>query len=71
VVEVSRLRLSPAVLHPVVQVRDQRRVVRRLLALAEVAVDPDDAWNCPLPKDAAAQVKDRVAFWRGVRVEDR
>ena len=29
----------------------------------------DAAWYYPQPKDAARQIKDRVAFWRGVRVE--
>ena len=28
----------------------------------------DAAWFYPEPKDAAAQIKDRVAFWRGVTV---
>ena len=27
------------------------------------------AWYYPEPKAAAVQIKDRVAFWRGVRVE--
>jgi len=30
----------------------------------------DAAWYYPEPKDAARQIKDHVAFWRGVRVED-
>jgi len=29
----------------------------------------DAAWFYPAPKDAAAQIKDHVAFWRGVHVE--
>lgn len=29
----------------------------------------DAAWYYPTPKDAAANIKDRVAFWRGVKVE--
>jgi uncharacterized protein (DUF427 family) len=29
----------------------------------------DAAWYYPEPKDAAAEIKDRVAFWRGVTVE--
>jgi uncharacterized protein (DUF427 family) len=29
----------------------------------------DAAWYYPEPSDAAKQIKDRVAFWRGVRVE--
>lgn len=31
-------------------------------------VNEDAAWYYPQPKDAAAQIKDRVAFWRGVQV---
>jgi uncharacterized protein (DUF427 family) len=27
------------------------------------------AWYYPAPKDAAAGIRDRVAFWRGVTVE--
>lgn len=29
----------------------------------------DAAWYYPAPKDAAAEIKDRVAFWKGVVVE--
>jgi uncharacterized protein (DUF427 family) len=32
-------------------------------------IDRDAAWYYPDPKDAAAEIRDRVAFWRGVRVE--
>jgi len=32
-------------------------------------VNRDAAWYYPQPKDAAKEIKDRVAFWRGVRVE--
>jgi uncharacterized protein (DUF427 family) len=28
----------------------------------------DAAWYYPEPKDAAAKVRDRVAFWKGVQV---
>ena len=31
-------------------------------------VNANAAWYYPEPKDAAAQIKDRVAFWRGVEV---
>jgi len=31
--------------------------------------NPDAAWFYPDPKPAAAQIKDYVAFWKGVRVE--
>jgi uncharacterized protein (DUF427 family) len=30
----------------------------------------DAAWYYPEPKDAAAEIKDRIAFWRGVKVQD-
>lgn len=30
--------------------------------------NPDAAWYYPTPKDAAAQIKGRVAFWKGVQV---
>lgn len=29
----------------------------------------DAAWYYPEPKDAAKEIKDHVAFWRGVKVE--
>ena len=32
-------------------------------------VNADAAWYYPEPKAAAKEIKDRVAFWRGVRVE--
>jgi uncharacterized protein (DUF427 family) len=31
--------------------------------------NPDAAWYYPEPKDAAAEIKDRFAFWKGVTVE--
>ena len=38
----------------------------------DVVVDgsrnPGAAWYYPQPKDAAAEIKDRVAFWKGVKV---
>lgn len=30
--------------------------------------NPDAAWYYPEPKDAAKQIKGRVAFWKGVTV---
>jgi uncharacterized protein (DUF427 family) len=33
-------------------------------------VNKDAAWYYPEPKEAAKQIKDHVAFWRGVVVED-
>jgi uncharacterized protein (DUF427 family) len=32
------------------------------------AVNANAAWYYPEPKDAAKQIKDRVAFWKGVLV---
>jgi uncharacterized protein (DUF427 family) len=32
--------------------------------------NPDAVWFYPAPKDAAAQIKGRVAFWKGVKVSD-
>jgi uncharacterized protein (DUF427 family) len=32
--------------------------------------NPDAVWYYPAPKAAAAQIKDRVAFWRGVVVSE-
>ncbi|MBC7923554.1 MAG: DUF427 domain-containing protein [Ferruginibacter sp.] len=31
--------------------------------------NPDAAWFYPEPKEAAKQIKDHVAFWKGVKVE--
>jgi len=30
----------------------------------------DAAWYYPEPKDAAKQIKNRVAFWKGVEIKD-
>ena len=30
----------------------------------------DAAWYYPAPKEAAAEIKDRVAFWKGVKIEE-
>ena len=32
-------------------------------------VNKDAAWFYPSPKPAAVEIKDHVAFWRGVKVE--
>lgn len=32
--------------------------------------NPGAAWFYPTPKPAAAEIKDRVAFWRGVEIVD-
>jgi uncharacterized protein (DUF427 family) len=33
------------------------------------AVNKDAAWYYPEPKEAAKEIKGRIAFWKGVRVE--
>jgi uncharacterized protein (DUF427 family) len=33
-------------------------------------VNKDAAWYYPEPKEAAAQIKDHIAFWKGVSVAD-
>ena len=33
--------------------------------------NPDAAWYYPEPKEAAAEIRDRVAFWHGVEVAER
>lgn len=30
--------------------------------------NPDAAWFYPDPKDAAAEIKGRIAFWKGVQI---
>jgi len=37
--------------------------------LVDGRVNKDAAWYYPEPKPAANEIKDRVAFWRGVKVE--
>lgn len=32
--------------------------------------NPDAAWYYPEPKDAAAEIQDRLAFWKGVAVTE-
>ena len=36
--------------------------------VVEGSENPDAAWYYPEPKDAAAEIKDRCAFWKGVEV---
>jgi len=40
--------------------------------VADGKVNKDAAWYYPEPKPAAAQIQDRIAFWKGVEIiEDR
>lgn len=36
----------------------------------EGKINADAAWYYPSPKDAAAEIKDHVAFWKGVEVKN-
>jgi uncharacterized protein (DUF427 family) len=38
--------------------------------LADGETNKDAAWYYPEPKEAAHEIKDRVAFWRGVSVTE-
>jgi uncharacterized protein (DUF427 family) len=40
-----------------------------LTVVVDGAENPDAAWVYENPKDAAAEIKGRVAFWKGVVVE--
>ena len=37
--------------------------------VVEDQTNKDAAWYYPQPKEAAGQIKDYVAFWKGVKVE--
>lgn len=39
-----------------------------LSVVVDGETNTDAAWYYPQPKDAAAEIRDRVAFWRGVTV---
>jgi uncharacterized protein (DUF427 family) len=62
--------VDPAVLKPspTTTVCAWKGVAHYYTLLAGGAENPDAAWYYPDPKAAAAQIKDRVAFWRGVKV---
>ena len=32
--------------------------------------NPDAAWYYPQPKPAASEIKDRIAFWKGVQITE-
>ncbi|MCR2832980.1 DUF427 domain-containing protein [Parerythrobacter lacustris] len=34
------------------------------------AINADAGWYYPEPKQAAAQIRDRIAFWKGVEVRE-
>ncbi len=34
------------------------------------AINEDAAWFYPSPKDAAAEIKDHLAFWKGIEISE-
>ncbi len=44
-------------------------VARYYDVIVDGQTNTDAAWYYPTPKDAAKQIKDHVAFWKGVTVE--
>ena len=40
-----------------------------LTVVVDGVENPDAAWYYPEPKAAASEIKDRVAFWKGVQIE--
>lgn len=38
--------------------------------VVDTEVNQDAAWYYPEPKQAASEIKDRIAFWKGVKVAD-
>ena len=38
--------------------------------LVDGKTNADAAWYYPEPKDAAKEIKGRIAFWRGVKITD-
>jgi uncharacterized protein (DUF427 family) len=43
---------------------------RYLSLLVRGEMNPDAAWYYPEPLEAAAEIKDRIAFWKGVTIEE-
>jgi uncharacterized protein (DUF427 family) len=62
--------VDPAVLKPsaTTSVCPWKGTAHYYSLLADGAENRDAAWYYPDPKSAAAQIKGRVAFWKGVKV---
>ncbi len=65
----SALRMEHFEPSPTTTVCPWKGVARYYTVRAGDTRNPDAAWYYPDPKPAAANIKDHVAFWRGVRVE--
>jgi uncharacterized protein (DUF427 family) len=62
--------VDPAVLKPssTTSVCPWKGTAHYYTLLADGAENRDAAWYYPDPRSAAAQIKGRVAFWKGVKV---
>jgi uncharacterized protein (DUF427 family) len=62
--------VDPAVLKPsaTTSICPWKGVAHYYSVVADGAENRDAAWYYPDPKSAAAQIKGRVAFWKGVKV---
>jgi uncharacterized protein (DUF427 family) len=62
--------IDPALLRPsaTTSMCPWKGVAHYYTLVAGGAENPDAVWYYPEPKSAAAQIKDRVAFWKGVKV---
>jgi uncharacterized protein (DUF427 family) len=62
--------VDPAVLKPsaTTSVCPWKGTAHYYSVIADGAENRDAAWYYPDPKSAAAQIKGRVAFWKGVKV---
>jgi uncharacterized protein (DUF427 family) len=62
--------VAPGVLHPSthISVCPWKGTAHYYSLEVDGKSNPDAAWFYPEPKSAAAEIKDRVAFWKGVTV---
>ncbi len=62
--------VDPAVLKPssTTSVCPWKGTAHYYTVLVDGSENRDAAWSYPDPKSAAAQIKGRVAFWKGVKV---
>jgi len=62
--------VDPAVLKPsaTTSVCPWKGTAKYYSVIADGSENRDAAWYYPDPKSAAAQIKGRVAFWKGVKV---
>lgn len=56
-------------LSPTTTVCPWKGMAQYYTVVVDGAENPDAAWYYPAPKPEAAQIKDHVAFWHGVKIE--